>query len=97
MDTSTIRIPADWLQGLSLDPDELREVVSLGLGQLRQKQAAENGNAQVIEALAVTGRVRHWSVGPLESQSPGVGRQPPPTLSGPSLSETIVAQGRGEL
>jgi hypothetical protein len=97
MDTVTIRIPAEWLQGIRLNPDDLREVVSLGLGQLRQKQATENGNAQIIEALVVSGRVRHWSVGPLETHSPEGERQPPPTLPGPSLSETIVAQRRGEL
>jgi len=97
MDTLTIRIPADWLQGMSLDPDDLREVVSLGLGQLRQKQAAENGNAQIVEALVATGRVRRWSVGPLENEDPRSERQTAPTLPGPSLSETIVAQRRGEL
>jgi hypothetical protein len=95
MDTLTIRIPAEWLQGMSLNADDLREVVSLGLGQLRQKQATENGNARIVEALVATGRVRKWSVEPLQDTT--AERQPPPTLPGVSLSEVIVAQRRGEL
>ncbi len=97
MDTVTIRIPADWLQGMQIDADDLREVVSLGLGQLRRKQIAENGSAQILEALTATGRVRHWSAELLEALDTRSERRPPPTLPGPSLSETIVAQRRGEL
>jgi hypothetical protein len=96
MDTVTIHMPADWLQGMSLNQEDLREVVSLGLEQLHRKQGAANGNAQIVEALMATARVRHWTVASLEVEATGAGRQPPPAVPGPSLSETIIAQRRGE-
>ena len=97
MDTVTVKIPEDWLEGVSLDADGLRRVVMLGLRQLRQQQGAESLDAEIARTLMNTGRVSHLSVAFREGGAPAGERQPSPTLPGPSLSDTIIAQRRGEL
>ncbi len=39
--TITVDIPVDWVDGLALDQDELRQALQLGLTQLRQQQAEQ--------------------------------------------------------
>ena len=96
MDTITVSIPSDWIQGTGLDRNGLREVVMLGLRQWRQQQP-QDSNARVIQALLGTGRVKHLAPSLVENTAPVDARQTPPTLPGPAVSEILVAQRRGEL
>ena len=41
MNSITLTIPPDWLDGMSIDQDGLRQALKLGLVQLRQQQAAQ--------------------------------------------------------
>ena len=38
-DPIQITIPAEWLEGLSLDEDELRAALRIGLNELRRRKA----------------------------------------------------------
>lgn len=96
METITVRIPSDWVQGMGLDLNGLRQVVMLGLRQWRQQQP-QDINARVIQTLLGTGRVKHLATALVESAAADEERQAPLTLAGPSVSEIIVAQRRGEL
>ena len=96
METITVSIPSDWIQGTGLDRNGLREVVRLGLRQWRQQQS-QDANARVIQTLLATGRVKHLAPALVESAAPDDARQAPPTLPGPAVSEILVAQRRGEL
>ncbi len=96
METITVSIPSDWVQGIGLDPSGLRQVVRLGLREWRQQQA-KGVNARVIQTLLRTGRVKHLVTPLVESAALDDERQIPPTLPGPAVSEIIVAQRRGEL
>jgi len=96
METITVSIPSDWIQGTGLDRNGLREVVRLGLRQWRQQQP-QDANARVIQTLLATGRVKHLASALVESAAPDDARQAPPTLPGPAVSEILVAQRRGEL
>jgi len=97
MDTITLKIPADWLEGLSIDQDGLRQALMLGLAQLRQQQIAQDTTVRVVQVLLGTGRVRHLSPSLLESKGVDTDRQAPPTLPGLPVSEILIAQRRGEL
>jgi len=44
-----------------MDQDELRQALTLGLAQLRQRQADADTMVQVVQALLSTDRVRHLS------------------------------------
>ena len=96
METITVSIPADWIQGMGLDRNGLREVVMLGLRQWRQ-QHPQDSNARVIQALLGTGRIKHLATSLVEIPEPDDARQTPPTLPGPAVSDILVAQRRGEL
>ena len=96
METITVSIPSDWIQGTGLDPIGLREVVRLGLRQWRQQHPQEI-NARVIQTLLGTGRIKHLAPSLDNSAASDDARQAPPTLPGPAVSEILVAQRRGEL
>ena len=96
METITVSIPSDWIQGTGLDRNGLREVVMLGLQQWRQ-QHPQDANARVIQTLLATSRIKHLVPSLVESAVPDDARQAPPTLPGPAVSEILVAQRRGEL
>ena len=93
--TITVDIPVDWVDGLALDQDELRQALQLGLTQLRQHQAEQTHS--VTEALRATGSIRHLSLALLQSEERDDVRQEPPTLPGMPVSEIIIAQRRGDL
>jgi hypothetical protein len=95
METITVSIPSDWIQGTGLDRNGLREVVMLGLRQWRQQQS-QGSNARVIQALLGTGRIKHLATSPVESPESDDARQTPPILPGPTVSEILLAQRRGE-
>lgn len=96
METVTVSIPSDWVQGMGLDPNGLREVMRLGLRQWRQQQPHDI-NARVIRTLLGTGRVKHLMASLVEVAAHDEMRQAPPTLPGPAVSEILIAQRRGEL
>jgi hypothetical protein len=93
--TTTITIPSDWLEGQDIDEKEIQRALQLGLAQLRQQRAAQE--TKVVQALLSTRRIRHLSVLPAEDVERKDGRQEPPALPGPSVSEILIAQRRGEL
>jgi hypothetical protein len=95
--TITLTIPSDWLKGETVDQDELRKALILGLAQLRQGQTDSNVAQQAIQALLSTGRVRHLSAALVQDEKPDADRQPPPELPGPPVSEILIAQRRGDL
>jgi hypothetical protein len=94
--TVQLTIPARWLEELSIDQDELRRAVMLGLTQLRQQREERDISDRTIQALLDTGLVHHLSVPLPEGIEPAAERQAPPTLPAPSASEIIIAQRRGE-
>ncbi|MCX6032548.1 MAG: hypothetical protein NT169_25050 [Chloroflexi bacterium] len=96
METVTVSIPSDWVQGTGLDLNGLRQVVMLGLRQWRQQQPLDV-NVRAIQALLRTGRVKHLMTPLVEGAALDDERQMPPTLPGPAVSEIIVAQRRGDL
>lgn len=99
MDTTTISvtIPSNWLEGLTLSEDALRQALEVGLAQLRQQQTGSEAADHVIDALLNTGRIRRLSPHFSNNEAADIERQPPPSLPGAPLSEIIVAQRRGEL
>jgi hypothetical protein len=97
MESITLTIPSDWLEGTPLSQDELRQALRLGLTQLRQYQPTPESARRVVQALLRTGRVRHMTATWMDDDYAGAGRQCPPTLPGPSVSEILIAQRRGEL
>jgi len=95
--TIVLTIPAYWLKELSIDQDELRQALMLGLAQLRQQRAAQEVSDRVAQVLLSTGRAHRLSSALVEETEPHVERQKPPVLPGPPVSEILVAQRRGEL
>jgi len=95
--TITLTIPSDWIQGRTVDRDELRQALMLGLSQLYRRQASTDIAGQVVLALLSTGRVRHLSAALVKDAGADAGRQAPPTLPGLPVSEILIAQRRGEL
>jgi hypothetical protein len=95
--TITLTIPSNWLQGWTMDQDELRQALMLGLTHLRQRQAVLDTTQQVVQALLSTGRVRRLSAALVEDEGTDVSRQTPPVLPGLPVSEILIAQRRGEL
>ena len=93
--TVELIIPAHWLKELSINQDELRQALMLGLAQLRQQQASRDTPEQVVQALLGTGRVRHLSAELVGEREPRAPRQDPPVLPGPPVSEILIAQRRG--
>jgi len=94
--TVMLTIPARWVQELAINQDELRQALMLGLAQLRQQQTQQDTNAQVVQALLSTGRVRRLSAALLKEAEPYTDRQSPPVLPGPPVSEILIAQRRGD-
>ena len=91
--TITLTISDQWLPGQNLDPAQLRRALQLGLAQLHREQTADQTPEQVVQALLKTGRVHHLA---LRREYPSAVRQEPPTLSGPAVSEVLIAQRRGD-
>lgn len=92
MDTTlvTITVPSDWVQGLN--QQELREALQLGLKQLHRQHSNQPIDEAVVQALRNS---RH--IGQLTGAStPTYARQEPPILPGPSVSDILIAQRRGE-
>jgi hypothetical protein len=96
-DTITVTIPSNLLNGLTLGEDEIRQALLLGLNQLRQQRAADDSTNRVVQALQSTGRIRHLSTESVEDEGLHPARQTPPTLPGPSVSDILIAQRKGEL
>ncbi len=96
MDTITLTIPTAWLEGVSLDQEELRQALKLGLSQLRQQQSLPEASQRVIQTLLNTGRVRPLASLPPSNSAANIERQPPPVLAGPPTSHILIAQRRGE-
>lgn len=97
MNTIELTIPANWLEELSLEQDDLRQALMLGLTQLRQQRTARDASTRVVQVLLSTGRVRHLSTAPMEKEGVDTSRQAPPTLPGLPVSEILIGQRRGEL
>jgi hypothetical protein len=97
MDTITVTIPSDWLEGESVSQDDLRQALKLGLTQLRQQQSAEDTTERVIQALLRTGQIKHLSAKLVDDEGQDSERQAPPSLPGPAVSEILIAQRRGAL
>lgn len=97
MDTITLTIPADWVEGETLDQEALRQALKLGLIQLRQQQAVQETVNHVVQVLLRTGRIKHLSATLVDGAEVSHDRQPPPTLPGPPVSEILIAQRRREL
>ena len=95
-ETVQLTIPARWLEELSIDQDELRQAVMLGLSQLRRQREEQDIARQVVQALLSTGRVRRLPSAPDEDE-PDTVRREPLKLPGMPLSEILIAQRRGEL
>jgi hypothetical protein len=96
MDTITLTIPTDWLEGINLSQTDLRQALQLGLSQLRQQQITSETTRQVTQVLLETGRIRHLSTTWLAGEEGGEDRQTPPTLSGLAVSDILISQRRGE-
>jgi hypothetical protein len=88
----TITVPSAWLE--SLDEDDLRTALHLGLAQIRQQRDDLARTNQVIQVLRNTGRIHHLS--PPAPEPPERERQPPPALPGMPVSEILIAHRRGE-
>jgi hypothetical protein len=97
MNSITLTIPPDWLEGMSIDQDGLRQALKLGLVQLRQQQAARHTTERVIQVLLNTGRIKRLSAALVEDEGVDTERQTPPSLPGLPVSEILIAQRRGEL
>jgi hypothetical protein len=97
MESITLEIPPDWLEGLSIDQDSLRQALMLGLAQLHRQQTARDDSERVAQVLLGTGRVAHLTASPLDGTDAGSDRQVPPTLSGLPVSEILIAQRRGDM
>lgn len=95
-DTIQLTIPAQWVQDLPIDQDQLRQALMLGLDQLRQQQTTNTVKSRVIQALLQSGRVHRLAANLAPSPTPPTERQPPPSLAGPPVSEILIAQRRGE-
>jgi hypothetical protein len=80
-----------------LRPLVLPEHTRVQLRVVKQTPAAEPDRDRTIQALLSTGRVKRLGVPLVEDTMLGDERQTPPTLPGISLSDTIIAQRRGEL
>lgn len=96
METVTLTIPTEWLKGQNLSQDELRKALQLGLDQMYHQQRVQESAEKVVEALIRTGRVKHLASLSDEPDAAFIERQHPPTLSGPPLSDILIAQRRGE-
>ena len=90
--TVQITIPAEWLEGLALDEDELRVAIRIGLRELRRRQAMADTDNPVLKALLSTELVSRLTVPPPESIEPAAERQLPLKLPGPPVSEILIAQ-----
>lgn len=101
METITLEIPTDWLEGLSLDEATLKQVLRLGLLQHQAQQHHhqaqqhhEQEQHRIQSALLSSGHIQRLSR-PTSTVIDTLPRQAPPNLPGPSLSEVIIAQRRG--
>ncbi len=94
--TIVLTIPKQWLKGRTVNQDDLRQALHLGLEMLPQKTTAQEDTAQVIQVLLRTGRIQHLPTVLSETEATAQ-RQTPPTLPGAPVSEILVAQRRGEL
>ncbi len=95
--TITLTIPSSWLGEKTVDQDELRQALMLGLTEIRHRQANSNITERVIQILLDTKRIRHLSAALVKDEEIDIDRQSPPELSGPPVSEILIAQRRGEL
>jgi hypothetical protein len=91
-----VTIPAQWGRKLSIDQDELRQVLMLGLAQLRQQREDQDVAQRVVQVLLSTGRVRRLPSVPNDDGLVAE-RRKPLKLPGMPLSEILIAQRRGEL
>jgi adenylylsulfate kinase-like enzyme len=92
--TITVTIPSEWLPDDTVDQDELRQALKLGLAQLRQQKANAGRTEQANQALLSTGRVHHLSTLSAMDEERASERQSPPDLPGTPVSEVLIAQRR---
>lgn len=93
-ETIQLTIPRQWVQGLSLDQEQLRQALMRGLEQLRQQQVSDRVENDAALTLSQTGRVHRLIVA--QTAALPEQRQPPPALEGQPVSEILIAQRRGE-
>ena len=94
--TITLTIPSDWLPDGTVNQDELRQALVLGLAQLRQQKVALSITEQTVQALLGTGRIHHLSASLEMDEAKDARREPPPELPGTPVSEILIAQRRGD-
>jgi hypothetical protein len=80
-----------------LQPLRLPEHSRVQLRVVKSTTEAQSERERTIRALLSTGRIQRLKADLLPSYEGDEARQEPPTISGPSLSDTIIAQRRGEL
>lgn len=90
MERIVLTIPADWLEGQSLTEEELRQVIHLGIIQLRQ-QDQQHEAERVEQVLLRSRRVQRLTVRFWSSDEPEGVRQAPPSLPGTAVSEMLIA------
>ncbi len=95
--TITLTIPSSWLGEKAVDQDELRQALMLGLAEIRHQQANPNVTERVVQVLLNTKRIRHLSAALVKDKETDTDRQVPPVLSGPPVSEILIAQQRRQM
>ncbi len=91
METIKVRVSAELAEQLRPYSGQLPKILELGLRHLEQKQKEQD---RVHQALLNTGFIRRLVIE--ETDEPDEPRQSPPALSGPPVSEILIAQRRGE-
>jgi hypothetical protein len=92
--TITVTIPSEWLPDDTIDQNELRQALKLGLAQLRQQKTNAGRTEQTVQVLLGTGRVHHLSPLSMMDEERASDRQLPPDLPGTPVSEILIAQRR---
>ncbi len=80
-----------------LQPLGLPEHSRVQLRVVKSTGEKQSERERTIRALLSTGRVQRLKADLMPSYGGDDARQEPPTIPGPSLSDTIIAQRRGEL
>lgn len=91
METIKVQISSELAEQLRPYSEQLPEILELGLRHLEQKQKEQD---KVHQVLLNTGFIQHLVTA--ETDEPDEPRQSPPALSGPPVSEILIAQRRGE-
>ena len=90
METIQVQVSSELAQQLQPHSQHLPQILEWGLRVLEQQQSEHN---KVAQTLLSTGFIGHLSPETSPDDRP---RQPPPELSGPPVSEILLAQRRGK-